>query len=237
MLLKRIVILNILMTLAAINGSAKNDSINYELPTIDTTSLTPLSLYNSLGSNKPRYDVFERAYQGYKLINSKIQFNKSILTIIDYELPSVNNRMWVIDVEKKEVLFCELVAHGKNSGENYASRFSNIPESNMSSLGFFTTGETYYGKHGLSLYLNGIQKGLNDKARERNIVIHGADYVSRDFIKKYGRLGRSLGCPALPIDSNKNIITTIKNKTCVYINGNAKEIPQNENLLLTDFVE
>jgi hypothetical protein len=120
-------------------------------------------------------------------------------------------------MDSKKVLFHDLVAHGRNSGDNFAGKFSNTPNSNMSSLGFYVTGDTYTGKHGLSLYLNGMDPDFNDKARERSIVIHGADYVSQNFIRKYGRLGRSFGCPALSMESYKSIIDTICQGSCLFI--------------------
>ncbi|TSA27783.1 MAG: hypothetical protein D4R67_05505, partial [Bacteroidetes bacterium] len=118
---------------------------------------------------------------------------------------------------RAKVLFHCLVSHGRKSGELMAEYFSNTPGSNASSLGFYITGETYIGNHGLSLALDGIEKGINDNARERAIVIHGADYVSADFIRKYGRLGRSLGCPAIPEELKKEIIETIKSGSCLFI--------------------
>jgi hypothetical protein len=109
------------------------------------------------------------------------------------------------------------VAHGRNSGEEYANSFSNSGDSFKSSLGFYATGEIYIGKHGNSLRLDGLEKGLNDNARSRGVVMHGADYVAENFIKNNQRLGRSLGCPALPIELTDEIINLIKNKSCLYI--------------------
>ena len=123
----------------------------------------------------------------------------------------------MLDLVEVKVLYHCLVSHGKNSGELMAENFSNNPGSYTSSPGFYTTGETYFGKHGFSLRLDGIENGINDKARERAIVIHGADYVSPDFVKKYGRLGRSLGCPAVPEELSKEIIETIKDGTCLFV--------------------
>ncbi len=116
-----------------------------------------------------------------------------------------------------KVLFHCLVSHGRNSGELMAENFSNIPGSNESSPGFYVTGETYIGKHGLSLALDGLETGINDKARARAIVIHGADYVSDDFIRTHGRLGRSQGCPAVPVELSEEIIKTIKGGSCLFI--------------------
>jgi hypothetical protein len=119
------------------------------------------------------------------------------LTVIDFSKPSTEKRMWVFDVESHALLFRELVAHGRGSGANMATAFSNVPDSNQSSLGLFRTGESYIGKHGLSLRLDGLERGVNDRARERAIVIHGADYVNGATARAQGRLGRSLGCPAV----------------------------------------
>jgi hypothetical protein len=125
--------------------------------------------------------------------------------------------MWVIDLEKNIVLFQTLVAHGRNTGEEYAKEFSNQAESFKSSIGFYATGEIYKGKHGLSLKLDGLEKGLNDNARKRAVVIHGADYVSESFIKQNKRLGRSQGCPAVPVEMNEKIINAIKDKSCLFL--------------------
>jgi hypothetical protein len=119
------------------------------------------------------------------------------LTIIDYSLPSTAPRLWVLDLAHGKVLFHELVAHGSGSGDNWATRFSNAAESRQSSLGLFRTGGTYDGKNGYSLKLMGLDHGVNDRAEERHIVMHGAWYVSAQHARSYGRLGRSWGCPAL----------------------------------------
>jgi hypothetical protein len=125
--------------------------------------------------------------------------------------------MFVIDLEKEKLLYHILVAHGKNSGVHYAEDFSNKNRSLMSSPGFYSTAETYFGKHGYSLRLDGLEEGINDHARERLIVIHGAYYVSEDFIRKYDRIGRSWGCPALPLYLTKEVINLIKEGSCLYI--------------------
>src|SRR5690606_4161345 len=117
-------------------------------------------------------------------------------------------RMWVIDMTTNTVLMHSLVAHGRNTGDVFAKNFSNASESYKSSLGFYLTGETYTGKHGMSLKLDGLEKGVNDNARNRAVVIHGADYVSDSFIKNNSRLGRSLGCPAVPRELTKQLIST-----------------------------
>jgi hypothetical protein len=145
--------------------------------------------------------------------------NKKIITVIDFSKPSTQERFFVIDLENKLVLYKSLVAHGRNSGENVAESFSNDSKSLKSCLGFFVTAETYTGKHGYSLRLDGLEPGINDNARQRTIVIHGADYVSKSFARQYGRLGRSWGCPVLPLESSKEIIDKISKGSCLFIYG------------------
>ena len=144
------------------------------------------------------------------------QTASSIITLIDFSLPSTEKRLWVLDLSRGELLFNDLVAHGKRTGENLAHAFSNRPGSNQSSLGAFVTGTTYTGKHGLSLRLKGLEPGINDRAEEREIVVHGADYVSEDIAKVLGRLGRSQGCPALRPAAAPRIIETIKDGTFLF---------------------
>ncbi len=138
------------------------------------------------------------------------------LTLIDYRRPSTDRRLWVIDLATDKVRFYEYVAHGRNSGENFATNFSNINGSNQSSLGLYVTQETYQGGNGYSLRLNGLEPGFNDKARERAIVVHGAPYVNPDAAKSMGRLGRSLGCPALRGAVAGPLIDTIKSGNFLY---------------------
>jgi hypothetical protein len=160
------------------------------------------------------FDIFFRAFEGMQ----KYEFKKTnLLTIIDYTRASKERRLFIIDLEKQEILYHILVAHGKNSGEQYAEEFSNKNRSLMSSPGFYRTAETYHGKHGYSLKLDGLEEGINDHARDRLIVIHGAHYVSDNFILKHGRLGRSWGCPALPVELTKEVIDLIKEGSCLYI--------------------
>jgi len=164
------------------------------------------------------YQVFAEAIEG----QHKFSFsNNNIITIIDYSRPSTEKRLFVIDLNQNKVLFESLVAHGKNSGMDYATSFSNELQSLKSSPGFYSTAETYQGKHGYSLRLDGLEKGINDHARKRAIVVHAANYVSENFIHNTGRLGRSWGCPALPTKLNKAIIDCIKNGTCLYIHTNS----------------
>lgn len=168
-----------------------------------------------------RFDVFEKAMTGYLNLKEADKLGaKDRLTVVDFSLPSTEKRLWVLDLDSKQVLFHTLVAHGHNSGENMATNFSNQNESNMSSLGFYVTGGEYVGKHGRSLKLQGLDEGYNDNAMMRSVVMHGADYVSEDFIRQNGRLGRSLGCPALPMDQYAQIIDAVGGKTCLFLNGN-----------------
>jgi len=153
--------------------------------------------------------------------------NKYIISIVDFGKASHYKRLWIIDLKSKKLLYQTLVAHGQGSGNDRAEVFSNQVNSHQSSLGFYITANTYMGKHGLSLKLNGMDAGFNTKALERAIVVHGADYVSKDFVKVHGRLGRSHGCPALPVALTPSIINTIKNKSLLYIDGNVNTYTSN----------
>ncbi|CAN1500110.1 Putative L,D-transpeptidase tautomerase [Flavobacteriaceae bacterium] len=178
------------------------------------------SVYNSLQANQfqlPNSVCFTEALIGFYSLKEKGLIKKDILTMVDFSLSSNTKRLWIIDLSTNKILFQSLVAHGRNTGEEFANYFSNKEESYQSSLGFYATGEVYNGKHGLSLKLDGLEKGLNDRARERAVVIHGADYVSEAFIKAHKRLGRSQGCPALPVGVTSEIIDVIKNGSCLYI--------------------
>ena len=175
------------------------------------------------------FEVFNTAVMGFRKIDNIKK--KNIFTIIDFSKPSTEKRFFVIDLENKQLLFKCFVAHGKNSGENFAKSFSNQSQSLKSCLGFFLTAETYFGKHGYSLKLDGLEKRINDNARAREIVIHGAEYVSQQFIKKYGRLGRSWGCPALPIETSKEVIDKISNGSCLFIFGTDNYYKENSNLI------
>ena len=137
----------------------------------------------------------------------------TVLTIIDYSLPSNEKRLWIFDLQQKKLLFHTYVSHGLKSGELVSNFFSNKNDSKASSLGVYRTNQSYYGREGLTLRLDGLDKGFNDNAMNRYIVMHGGWYVNEDFIKKYGRAGRSWGCPALPLDLSSAIINTIKDDT------------------------
>jgi hypothetical protein len=141
----------------------------------------------------------------------------SLLTIIDYSLPSTQSRLWVLDLANRRQLFRELVAHGRGSGDDRAVRFSNEPGSHESSLGLFLTGEAYSGSNGYSLRLDGLEPDFNDRARERAIVMHGAPYVSPAVARSMGRLGRSWGCPALRTGVARDVIDSIKGGSLVFV--------------------
>ena len=198
----------------------KTPSENIRITTEAHSASRNVSIYNELDANSfvlPNFECFNTALDGFHLLKQKGAVEKNILTVVDFSLSSTKKRMWVIDLDEKVVLFHTLVAHGKNTGEEYANEFSNQAESFKSSVGFYATGEIYNGKHGLSLKLDGLERGLNDNARDRAVVVHGADYVSESFIKQHNRLGRSQGCPALPVELNEKIINVIKNKSCLFI--------------------
>lgn len=183
-----------------------------------------VELISSNNSNSafpfPERDVLSLGIKGYLKLKEqgKLPEGKP-LTIIDFSIPSSEKRMWIIDMEDGRIIHHGHVSHGRNSGDLLAKNFSNTNSSYMSSLGFYLTAETYQGKHGYSLRLDGLEKGFNDNARDRAIVIHGADYAKEDFIRQTGRLGRSLGCPALPNEIAGDIIDLIKERSLLFIYG------------------
>ena len=201
----------------------------------DTVQLTKADiLFDSL--HLGRLGLGRRAYEyamlGYNVLKAKGKLaNDKILSIIDMSLPSGRKRFFVIDVKNYKLLFVTYVAHGKNSGLDKALYFSNEPESNKSSVGFYTTLATYSGVHGYSLRLEGHEIGFNNNALERDIVVHSADYVDESVVKSQGYLGRSLGCPALSPEIYKQVITKIKNGTCLFVYGNDNKYIINSNFL------
>jgi len=186
-------------------------------PTTTAYIKTNYSKLDSAGFRMPPFDLYERGMVGFLLLKNKPAVNNNKLTLIDFRRSSKKQRLWIIDIAEGKILEHSLVAHGKNTGEEYAKLFSNIQHSNKSSLGFYITAETYFGKHGLSMRIDGQESGFNTNARQRAVVVHGANYVSRDFITSYGRLGRSFGCPALPMKKHKEIIKTIANGSVLFI--------------------
>lgn len=145
-----------------------------------------------------------------------VKVDRPLLSVIDYSLPSTTPRMWVFDLNARKLLYREIVAHGVGSGDNYARVFSNTTDSRQTSLGLFRTAETYYGKNGYSMRLDGLEKDINHLARPRTIVVHGAPYVSAEFARRVGRLGRSWGCPALRDAVAQKLIDTVKDGTLLF---------------------
>lgn len=181
---------------------------------------TALSIYDrmDLEDSGLSRKAFEYAWLGYHNLLKKGMLHRSdVLSICDFSQSSSQQRMYVIDVRNKKMLYRTYVAHGINSGEEYANSFSNSPESCKSSLGFYVTRKTYYGSNGLSLRIDGVDYGFNDKANKRNIVIHGAPYVSLRILHKYGVMGTTFGCPAVPTEASAEIIPLVKNGTCFFI--------------------
>jgi hypothetical protein len=185
--------------------------------TFEAKSKSFYTVIDANGFSLPTFQSFLAAFEGYEQLKQQGKIENEILTIVDFSLSSTQERMWVIDMKTQKVILKSLVAHGRNSGFEFATDFSNTNESFKSSLGFYLTGEEYNGKHGLSLRLDGMEYGINDNARNRAVVIHGADYVSESFIENTGRLGRSQGCPAVPYEVQKELIQTIKGKSCIFI--------------------
>jgi hypothetical protein len=196
-----------------------NDSTNKTEPA-GTPLISKKSVYDSLHLDLKGLsrEAFEYATIGFnKLKNAGNISNKSIITVIDFSLPSNKKRMFVIDMDHYKVLYNTLVSHGMNTGTQMATSFSNANESHKSSPGFYVTSQTYTGKHGLSLRLQGMERGINDKAMERGIVVHGAPYVNESIAAQRGWIGRSHGCPAVPDQLSTPIINTIKGGSCLFI--------------------
>ena len=207
------------MSFAFSNPSSEKVTDN---KTVNAVSVTDekMSLYedlnlDSLGLSRK---AFAYALAGFKnlLAEGKIQ-KDNLLSILDFTLPSGKKRLFVIDLVAEELVFHTYASHGKNSGKIIPTKFSNKTNSNQSSLGFYVTGDIYNGKHGESLRLLGEEKGINDKALQRGIVMHSATYVDEDIIASQGFIGRSQGCPALPRNISKDIINKIKEGSCLFI--------------------
>lgn len=167
--------------------------------------------------------ALEYALKGYNYLLSKGQLGKNILSICDFSQSSKKKRLYIIDLVNRKLLLNTYVAHGKNSGSEYATSFSNKSESLKSSLGFYVTRSTYQGGHGLSLKIDGLERGYNDNANARNIVVHGSEYVGPDFLRYNACCGRSFGCPAIPSDETSFVIKTIKEGSCLFIYHPSKD--------------
>lgn len=177
-------------------------------------------IYDSLKLQKSglKKEVFAFAYRGYYNLLEKGTINKEgILTICDFSQSSRRKRLYLIDLVNYKLLLNTHVAHGKNSGGEYARKFSNRPQSLQSSLGFYVTKSTYWGEHGLALVIDGLEKGFNDKAEQRRIVVHGSKYVGDNYLRFRNHIGRSFGCPAVPKKVSTKLIQTIKNGSCLFI--------------------
>ena len=177
------------------------------------------NLYNTVGlaSYGLDYRVFRLGMIGYYSLEKEGALNEDgLFTIIDFSRASTEKRFYTIDLKNLSLKFHTYVAHGRNTGENIARVFSNTPHSNQSSLGFYVTGETYVGSKGYSLRLDGKEESFNDQIRSRAVVIHAADYATESWIKRYGRLGRSQGCPALPPNLSRKVIDTIKERSAIF---------------------
>ncbi len=207
-------------------------STSLNINTREPSNETNISLLNNIDDNAIAlaYDsmhldnlglseqAFKYAMKGFNHLVQRGKLAKdNIISIVDFSLPSSRKRLFIIDLDDYRVLFNTYVAHGVNSGKEFANQFSNIPSSYQSSLGFYQTLHTYIGEHGYSLRLDGLEKGINDNANSRDIVIHAADYVNESFIRSQGYIGRSWGCPALPEKLHKPIIDKIKNGSCLFI--------------------
>ncbi len=210
--MNRYILFILIIIVSGIYLYGKQESENIYAESFVLNDSIPVSwkdkLTDSCGVPVPAVNI---AFNGYHSLKGQNKLtNDSLLIIIDFSAPSTEKRFYILDLKNQNIIKQTWVAHGKNTGVNIAESFSNNRHSWKSSLGLYVTAETYSGKHGYSLRLDGMSRELNDNARKRAIVIHGADYVSEDFIKQHGRLGRSFGCPALPNNEVANIIDLIK---------------------------
>jgi hypothetical protein len=209
-------------------------------PVYNTTSVREASsleyksnlLYDSLQLDREGLsrEALMYAYKGQqKLARKGMLDNTDVLTICDFTQAANSKRLYIIDVRRFKLLVNTFVAHGKNSGVKFATKFSNRPESLQSSLGFYVTKNTYFGKHGLSLKLIGVEKGINDKAEKRAVVVHGADYIGDSFGTAF--MGRSYGCPAVPKPVAAKVINLIKDGTCLFIYHTSKNYLKSSRIL------
>jgi hypothetical protein len=194
-------------------------------------------LYDHMNLQRSGLDekAFEYAWRGYhNLVKKGLIRRKNVLSICDFSQSSRNRRMYVIDIRHKRLLYRTYVAHGQNSGTEFASSFSNQPDSYKSSLGFYVTTRTYYGKNGLSLKIEGVDTGYNDLAGKRNIVLHGCSYVGTKYLNHFGNVGTSLGCPAIPSSMSPRIIQLVKHGSCLFIYHPTQEYLDGSSVLNSD---
>jgi hypothetical protein len=219
-----LLLIGILLSPTAQSQGCSEDNCSTDLqkvlsvaPSIQSESAPGMSLSDRAFENTGlRPEVFARAKTAFEKAWLEGKTRKTVYTIIDYELASDKKRMWIIDMNTGKLLYNEYVSHGKNSGGKTASRMSNVDNSKASNVGLMKTAETYNGKHGFSLKLDGLEKGFNDNARSRYIVIHGANYASPGFVASQGRTGRSWGCPAIDPAVTKEIIEKIKGGSLIF---------------------
>ncbi len=204
--------------LSTIENPTSSNSIEAQLVQFESFAK---SIYDQAGLEAKGLDfhVFKSGVTGYYNLmkEGQIMPYKNILSVVDFRKPSFEKRMYIVDLKNKRLVKQTFVAHGKNTGLIYATNFSNTPNSYQSSLGFYKTDNSYHGDFGYSLRLDGMELDFNNNARSRAIVIHGADYVGQSFVNRYGRCGRSYGCPAVPLEDTYNIINTIKGGNPLFI--------------------
>jgi hypothetical protein len=171
-----------------------------------------------LGDSGMNEKALEYALRGYhQLLKRHLLKKTTVMSVCDLSQSSASKRMYVIDLQNRRLLYRTYVSHGMGSGREYASSFSNVPDSYKTSLGFYIPRNAYVGSNGLSLRIDGVERGFNDLARDRDIVIHGANFVSERILHKYGVMGTSFGCPAVPEEMAPEIIPVLKNGTCFFI--------------------
>lgn len=207
----------------SVSNSKLKPTANAVEPTME---MKVAATYNSLEKSTehfPKIESFSQALEGFYGLKAEGKLTKDIITIIDFSLSSTTKRLWVIDLTTNTILLNSLVSHGINSGLEYATSFSNNENSFKSSLGLYVTGESYLGKNGLSLKLDGVEKGVNDHARDRGVVVHGAYYANPNILSTQNYLGRSQGCPAIPEKLNAKLISIIKGKSCFFIYHPSRE--------------
>jgi hypothetical protein len=219
---------------ASSSVSARKKARSYDSTTGELTTKKEISVYETLelaklGLSKEAFDFAMKGHD-YLAANGKLQ-NEDIISIVDFSLPSSQKRLFIVDLKNNKLLFHTYVSHGRGSGAEMATEFSNVPESNKSSLGFYVTGDTYMGKHGLSMRLLGQDEGFNSNAHDRSIVMHSASYVSEATIKAMGFCGRSEGCPAVPEELSKPIIETVKNGTCLFLYSPNQQYAANSTII------
>lgn len=229
--LKKILRIGIFVVLVSIFSSLPNPSHLSNIGSTNVTNSIEAQLVQFEDFAKETYEqagleakgldfyVFKSGVTGfYNLMKQgEIMSHKSIVAIVDFRKPSFEKRMYIVDLKQKRLLKQTFVAHGKNTGLIYATNFSNAPNSLQSSLGFYKTDNSYYGDFGYSLRLDGMEVDFNDKARSRAIVLHGANFVGQSFVNRYGRCGRSYGCPAIPLEDTHSVVNTLKGGNCLFI--------------------